>query len=111
MVPWTKLGVSTQYTVHTMYKMLCSSHCHANLKFQLMLFFTAYFLFVLCGVVMRFGYWVCGESWHAIKVLKAGHLVSCLCVSVCVRVYVCVCICGGGFVCGGLSGGGVLSLL
>ena len=38
MVPWTKLGVSTQYTVHTMYKMLCSSHCHAlatNLKFQL----------------------------------------------------------------------------
>ena len=65
------------------------------------LFFYCLFSFCSVGVVMRFGYW---ESWHAIKVLKAGHLVSCR-VCVCVRVYVCVCVCGGGFVCGGLSGG------
>ena len=61
------------------------------------LFFYCLFSFCSVGVVMRFGYW---ESWHAIKVLKAGHLVSCR-VCVCVRVYVyvveglCVVVCRG----------------
>ena len=87
-------------------------------------------------VVVRFGHWVCGESWHAIKgslthrpsslgwvpgvlPLSVCVYVLCVCVCVCVCVYVCFVVClvflcwGGGFVCGGLVGGGgfwVLSL-
>ena len=49
-------------------------------------------------MLCEFEYWVCGESWHAIKdlqptapVLKAGHLVSCS--SLCMLCVVClVCI-------------------
>ena len=49
-------------------------------------------------------------------VVKAGHLVSCLCVCVCVCVCVCLVVClvfvfGGGFVCGGLAGEGVALVL
>ena len=46
--------------------------------------------------VVRFGHWVCGESWHAIKdfthapVLKAGHLVSYLFMCKCAICVVCV---------------------
>ena len=69
------------------------------------------------------GHWVCGESWHAIKGSLTHRpssqgwapgvlpLCVCMCMSVCVCVCLVVCLVYGGFVCGGLVGGGWLWVL
>ena len=75
---------------------------HHYFRFLYYIYFLPTPFFVLCRVmlsvlllVVRFGHWVCGESWHAIK----GHRPSsqgwapafvCMYVYVCVCVYVCV---------------------
>ena len=57
-----------------------------------------------CFSVVRFGHWVCGESWHAIKGSLTHHpssqgwapgvlpLCVCICMYVCVCVYLVVCL-------------------
>ena len=64
----------------------------------LVIYFLPTPFFVLCRVmlsvlllVVRFGHWVCGESWHAIKgSLRLGTWCPAF---VCMYVYVCVCVC------------------
>ena len=50
-----------------------------------------------CLLVVRFGHWVCGESWHAIKGSLTHRSSSQGCapgvLPLCVCMYVCVCVC------------------
>ena len=86
---------------------ICTIRCYCN-DYAIVKFLSVRLsLFVCCGV--EFGYWVCGESWLAIKDTLThrpssqgwapSHVISCYFMCICV---LCgcfgVCKCGGGFI-------------